>query len=93
MRRITTAVATILFAGSLSAGPIYQGFGEGNPDLQTRTGPDVQGIQPSVGDSVDVYGPLGTGNPDLFKRRDGNAAWTEDPEVYHLFSGGSDLQY
>jgi hypothetical protein len=65
MKTITTIVAA-LFAGNVSAFDIYYGLGKGNPDLSTErlSAEDFAGVQPSIGDSVDLrrHSSVGSSN-------------------------------
>jgi hypothetical protein len=62
MTRLTTALLITTFAGSVTAGDIYNGFARGNPDLyphnlvEDRSGLGGEaaqkiGVQPGVGDT------------------------------------------
>jgi hypothetical protein len=100
MKVATLAIATALFTASAAADHVYHGFAQGDGDLYSYgTGDaDVTGMQPGVGDSVDVYGRFGTGNDDLFatEPRSGNNVADADralPRVYQGFGPDPDLSW
>lgn len=93
MKRLTTAIATFMFAAGAGAADLYQGFGAGNPDLGSVAfnADEVTGIQPGVGDSIDRYQGVANGNPDLFKKFDATVTDHEAPNIYHGVSDNPDL--
>jgi hypothetical protein len=96
MKTIITAVAATLFAGGVSAASFYHGLDDGNSDLSSGGAVSFaySGVQPGVGDSIDIYGGLGDGNADLFKTdRTGPSDTGEDPNIYGDLGGSSDLQF
>ena len=95
MKTIITAAA-VLLAANVSAADFYQGLEQGNSDLSTQhvSASDFNGVQPSVGDSVDRYHGLAEGNPDLFKG-DGRQPIesTGRPDIYMNASENPDLRF
>ncbi len=75
---------------------MYKGLAEGNSELHDGHYPGMAmtGVQPGVGDSVDIYHGLADGNPDLFKREAG--AFSKggvDPDIYQALGGNPDLSF
>ena len=100
MKHLIVAFASILLSASAFADHVYQGFAEGDPDLYGYGPSDEQviGMQPGVGDSVDIYGRFGQRNPDLFPptQRGGSSVANPDrtlPEIYNGFGDDPDLQW
>lgn len=94
---ITTTAAALLTAAAFSAGAtdVYQGLGEGNPDLVSQPEPiDTIAVQPGVGSALDRYHGWAEGNDDLFDVRiQGSAPSGAAPEIYSGASGNPDLSY
>lgn len=94
MTKTILTLTAVLFATSAAADDVYHGLAEGNPDLfdghpqQTA----VVGVQPGVGDRVDIYGPLGGGNSDLFKSIETGDSGPR-PDIYQGFRGNPDLRF
>ena len=95
MKTLTAAITMALFATTAGADNIYHGLADGNSDLfdQHEPAERIAGVQPGVGDSVDLYWGLADGNPDLFKRGAGDGTGSDDPRVYEGFGGNPDLSY
>jgi hypothetical protein len=100
MKRLILALATALLAVSALADHVYRGFAEGDSDLYSYGPGDEQviGMQPGVGDSVDIYGRFGQRNADLFPptQRGGSSVDNPDrtlPEIYDGFRDDPDLQW
>lgn len=95
MKTIITAAAASLFAASVSAGSIYNGFEQGNPDLASGYSSSDRAItasQPGVGSSIDRYHGWGDGNPDLFEDKQATSVSRSAPaDVYRGFAGNPDL--
>ena len=94
MKTIIATIAATLFATGASAVEIYQGLG--SPDLSNQrvSAQDFAGVQPSIGDRVDLYHGLADGNADLFKtERSGPSDSGDAPDIYSSFSGNPDLQF
>jgi hypothetical protein len=96
MTTVITSVFAALFAGGVSAASFYHGLENGNSDLSSGGSLSFEyaGVQPGVGDNVDIYGGLDDGNADLFKTdRTGPSDTGEDPDIYRDLGGSSDLQF
>lgn len=95
MKRLIGVAVTALFAGAVSAASTYHGLEDGNAELGgDRTGVNnVTGVQPGVGDSVDLYHGWAEGNTDLFQRQIPDSARSEDPDVYQSFGQNPDLTF
>ena len=96
MKTIFTTLAATLFATSVSASDIYNGFGQGNSDLQVShsgTSSQVTATQPGVGSSIDRYHGWADGNPDLFRdsQHSTTVSHSSPADVYRGFSGNQDL--
>ena len=96
MRKLITAMATILFTASVSASgdvDVYQGFEQGNPDLSNDTGysEGVTARQPGVGDSYDLYHGFADNNPELFWGGSSSLSQSSSPDIYGGFGGNPDL--
>ena len=94
---LAVAIASTMFTISASADDVYHGLAGGNVDLyphDVQNADAVVGIQPGVGDRLDIYGGLKKGNGDLFSgsvATGGSAA--EGPSIYGGFGEGNpDLQ-
>ncbi|MEA3277984.1 MAG: hypothetical protein U9Q81_22400 [Pseudomonadota bacterium] len=96
MKTIVTAIAATFFAAGVNAHDVYHGLAKGDPDLVDQHPParQVTGVQPSVGDNVDIYGDIATGNTDLFRSdRSGPRDSGTDPDIYHDLGSNPDLQF
>jgi len=91
MKSLVGAVAATVFAASVSAGEIYHGWAQGNPDLYPEEDQvvEVTGVQPGVGDAVDIYRGFGAGNPDLFSGSDSAGSYAKGFEVtdFDIYGG------
>ena len=86
---LAVAMASTMFTISASADGVYQGFAEGNTDLyphNVRNADAVVGVQPGVGDRLDIYGGFERGNGDLFSGSAGTG-WSasKGPGIYGGF--------
>jgi hypothetical protein len=100
MQRIIAAIATVLLATAASAGHVYHGIAEGDPNLYGYGYDDdrVTAVQPGVGDRADIYGGFGVANDDLFPPRNRGVAEVRDPdrrlpEIYNDFGEAPDLSW
>ena len=95
MKTLFVTVAMGIMAANAGASEVYRGFEQGNPDLSTQhvSARDFVGVQPSIGDRIERYHGLAEGNPDLFKTAEIRTTSSNDPQVYHGFSGNPDLSY
>lgn len=100
MNRLIALFIAMLFVASASASHVYHGLAEDDPDLYGYGQDDggVVGVQPGIGDRVDIYGGFGGGNNDLSPnpfRRGGNVGTpdTELPPIYQGFSGDPNLSW
>jgi hypothetical protein len=94
MTKTILTLAAALFATSAAASDVYHGLAKGNPDLISHSQQgSVVGVQPGVGDRIDIYGPLGRGNSDLFKTVQGNGDSGPRPDIYQGFRGNPDLRF
>lgn len=98
MKKLITAIAIALFAAGAGADDVYRSLAKGSPDLSEPHAPADQrvAVQHRVGDSIDVHGGLGPGNPDLVTGagagRATNQSISKTPGIYGGFCGGnSDL--
>lgn len=95
MKSIITAAAILLAANAGAAG-FYHGLDNGNSDLSTQPGSahEFVGVQPGIGDRIDVYHGLADGNSDLLKG-DGSQSIesTGRPDIYMNISGNPDLRF
>jgi hypothetical protein len=95
MKIIITAAAMLL-AANVTAASVYHGLDAGNTDLNGSQpfAAEVTGVQPGVGDHVDIYGRLDDRNADLF-RGDGvqSRPSTGRPDVYRNLSANPDLKF
>lgn len=86
MKKLVTSIATLVFAGSVSAASesfIYHGFEENNPDLYGGYSAMEQrtAVQPGIGDSSD------RSRPSMVMIRDSYGDWVKDnPDDYSGFS-------
>ena len=96
MKTILATVAATLFAANVSAGDIYHGFAQGNPDLHfdySGNSSEITAVQPGVGSDFDRYRGWADGNPDLFSdaRHSTVVSHSSPADVYRGFSGNPDL--
>ena len=96
MKTIITTVAATLFAVNVSAGDIYHGFAQGNPDLHVNydgQSSEMTAVQPSIGARFDRYRGWADGNPDLFGDFEQLPAMghSTPTDVYRGFAGNPDL--
>jgi hypothetical protein len=95
MKRVLATIAIALFAAGASADDVYRGLAKGSPDLQEphRSADQRLAVQRGVGDSIDVHGGLGPGNPDLVTGtgtgRATNRSTSKTPSIYGGFCGGN----
>jgi len=92
---IATAAAT-LFAASVSASDIYNGFEQGNSDLTggyVSSGEMMTAAQPGIGSDFDRYHGWADGNQDLFGDTQVSTPVSRSgpADVYRNFSGNPDL--
>jgi hypothetical protein len=103
MKRLIMVIGASMVMASAGASHVYQGLAEGDPNLYGY-GPDDQGfvgVQPGVGDRVDIYQGFGPGNDDLFptvapvgaEPRETESSFIELPRVYRGFSRNPDLSW
>jgi hypothetical protein len=103
MKRLIMVIAASMVMASAGASHVYQGLAEGDPN-RYGYGPDDQafvGVQPGVGDRIDIYDGFGWGNDDLFPtvapvgadRQDTESSFIELPRVYRGFSRNPDLSW
>ena len=84
---------------SAAADHVYHGLGSGNSDLSTNPDHDnMVGVQPGVGDSIDIYRDFAVGNSDLFTRTEQSGGKVENPDkrlpqIYREFQYNSDLNW
>ncbi len=96
MKTIIALATTALFATSVNAAEIYNGFAQGNADLQSHYPAQAEtrsASQPGIGSGFDRYHGFADGSSDLFSDSavgsvSGNAT---DMDVYHGFAGNPDL--
>lgn len=100
MKVATLAIVTTLFTAPAAADHVYHGITQGDDDLYGYGAADegVIAMQPGVGDNVNVYGPFGTGNDDLFTTEDRGGSSVADPDrtlprVYQGFGPDPDLSW
>ncbi|NEV64902.1 hypothetical protein [Thiorhodococcus minor] len=97
MTKYAIVLTLSLTATNALAGAVYGTFGEGNGDLYDRHGPTAGrvAIQPGIGDRVDVYHGLASGNGDLFNvsRQAAPAEGGPRPDIYQGFQPNVDLHY
>jgi hypothetical protein len=95
MTKYAIAFAATFFTASVTAGNVYQGLAQGNPDLSSgdRTAAGVVGIQPGVGDSFDIYNGLADLNDDLFGTIVDTKQNGPRPDIYHNLRGNPDLRF
>ncbi len=95
MKTIIATAAATLFAASVSAGSIYNGFEQGNSDLQggyASSGGAITASQPGVGSGFDRYQGWADGNHDLFEDTHSTPLNRSAPaDVYRGFTGNPDL--
>jgi hypothetical protein len=100
MKRLIVAIATSMFMASAGASHVYHGLAEGNPSLHGYGHHDQElvGVQPGIGDRVDIYHGLGSGNADLFSvtspgGSDIRSTDTGLPRIYDSFTRNPDLTW
>jgi hypothetical protein len=95
MTKTILTLAAALFTTSAAASDVYHGLAKGNSDLFDAHPEQsaVVGVQPGVGDRIDIYGPLGRGNTDLFKTVQGSGDSDPRPDIYQGFRGNPDLRF
>ncbi len=96
MKTIIATAAATLFAVSVSAGSIYNGFEQSNSDLQggySSGGEAVTAVQPGIGSDFDRYHGWADGNHDLFGDTPVSTPVSRSApaDVYRDFSGNPDL--
>lgn len=100
MNRLIAVFTAMLFVASASASHVYHGLAEKDSNLYGygRDDGGVVGVQPGIGDRVDIYGGFGRGNKDLSPNpfRGGTNVPnpdTELPQIYQGFSGDPNLSW
>jgi hypothetical protein len=96
MKSLLAVIASTFFAAGVSAHDIYGELGEGNSDVFDEHQPKdtMAAVQPSVGDHFDRYQGFADGNPDLFRSdRGGPSNSGDDPRIYGVLTGDSNLSY
>lgn len=90
MKRRVAITLIALFAAGVTADDVYHGLAKNSPDLtEPHLAADQRvAVQHGVGDSIDVHGGLGPGNPDLVTRTGSGRAANQSSRKANNFYGG-----